>query len=500
VRREPVDVALFGDGLDRALHSALAYDAERLQAGLEQGLRRSSAEVHALDARLTDTLRRGWVVLNEAQPEERALRFCLTACGVAHFKAWVWVCPIGRLFDGTEPQKEVMDRLRLMRSLAPNAQGLVWLTPSPRITQFELNRAPHRIQELLKDSGILSAAPRLSLPKRGPEGMLEALKELLSDGELAAHEATGARGGSDPRVERVIALNERLISEPRLSAINGAERTELDLDALAPILEGSYEGVDQQLWRVEEPYYIAQTLMTRGLYEKLMGVDTSYVQLSYDPDLPYLKPPPRQVNFREPISRVSWLTATRTCNALSAAHGLPAYYRYESPEGELCSLANPPDDATFERGGWAVWADLSARASFRLPLSDEWCYAASARQPHPYAGGEDSELLAWSAHNSGSKLHPVASLASNRWGLYDMNGLLWEWCEDGPSERQIQSSERWGSREGMRLVCDGVTQAKWLLGGSWANHPWVFPIGERLSELPTYADDFMGLRVIRSAR
>jgi hypothetical protein len=137
-----------------------------------------------------------------------------------------------------------MNRLRLMRSLAPNAQGLVWLTPSPRITQFELNRAPHRIQELLKDIGILSAAPRLSLPKRGPEGMLEALKELLSDGELAAHEATGARGGSDPRVERVIALNERLISEPRLSAIDGAERTELDLDALAPILEGSYEGVD----------------------------------------------------------------------------------------------------------------------------------------------------------------------------------------------------------------------------------------------------------------
>ena len=66
-----------------------------------------------------------------------------------------------------------------------------------------------------------------------------------------------------------------------------------------------------------------------------------------------------------------------------------------------------------------------------------------------------------------------------------MSGNIWEWCEEGPRDEEKDE------------ICSGDHHPKWLLGGSWANHPWVFPIGESLSELPRYRDEFMGFRIAR---
>lgn len=491
-----IDVALFGEEVERSLHTALNFHNQMQK--VERSYHRGSAGVHALDAQLQETLKRGWVTLHTHQKSGVGIRFCLTACGISFFKAWIWVFPIAQLFDGSEPQKKVLNQLRLMRSLAPEAQGLIWLTPSPRITQFELDRSSQKVREILKNIGI-NKQFHMILPN---QGVAEIFRYLSQEKSSVNKINTLQIEQIDERGQRVMQMNHILSGKTRLSVTKTHIETEpLSLDELVPILEGEYEGVDQQVWRVQNPFYISQTLMTRALFNSLMQIGTDTPQFTVpNIHLPYLKALTKEINLREPISRVSWLSATFACNALSRRHGLPAYYRYEDPQRDLITVDHLLDNERFEQGGWAVYADLNASHSFRLPLYDEWCYAAAAREPYPYAGGENSEHLAWSAHNSGSKLHSVALLNSNRWGLYDMNGLLWEWCEDGPSQTQVEASERWASRPKMRLLCDSPTQSKWLLGGSWANHPWVFPIGERLAEFPTYADDFMGLRVVRSAK
>jgi formylglycine-generating enzyme required for sulfatase activity len=255
---------------------------------------------------------------------------------------------------------------------------------------------------------------------------------------------------------------------------------------------GVFEGVEAQRWEAPQPLAFAQTPITRGLYEELMGPAPSLGEPL--PSLPFGAPQaPPVSDERLPVSKLSWLSATRLCNALSANRGLPPYFKYLTPQGEALKAGESPSEAEFEAGGWLVCADERAQGSFRLPTSAEWCYAASAGHATPYAGGDDPERLAWSAHNSGSKLHPVASLQPNAWGLYDMSGLLWEWCEDGARDADLKALS---APEGLRPLCASATQPKWLLGGSWANHPWVFPLGERLSELPTYADEFMGVRVV----
>jgi formylglycine-generating enzyme required for sulfatase activity len=64
---------------------------------------------------------------------------------------------------------------------------------------------------------------------------------------------------------------------------------------------------------------------------------------------------------------------------------------------------------------------------YRIPTEAQWEYAARAGSTDDPANAGD---VAWYRENSGGMLHPVGTKKPNPWGLYDMQGSVWEWVHD----------------------------------------------------------------------
>ncbi|MBF0451944.1 MAG: SUMF1/EgtB/PvdO family nonheme iron enzyme [Candidatus Magnetomorum sp.] len=126
---------------------------------------------------------------------------------------------------------------------------------------------------------------------------------------------------------------------------------------------------------------------------------------------------------------------------------------------------------------------------YRLPTEAEWEYAARAGSEKAFANGGitekecglDSNLnrMGWYCGNScvnyngayycsrcinscKAGTHPVAKKLSNAWGLYDMHGNVWEWCEDRYADYSgsTETDPTGPSSGGLRV----------LRGGSWDNY------------------------------
>ena len=105
---------------------------------------------------------------------------------------------------------------------------------------------------------------------------------------------------------------------------------------------------------------------------------------------------------------------------------------------------------------------------YRLPTEAEWEYAARAGSTTAFANGDITEpngldpnldKMGWFKDNSNEHTHSVGQKQPNAWGLYDMHGNVWEWCQDW-----LESYED-GSMANSRSSTEGIYRV--LRGGSW---------------------------------
>jgi formylglycine-generating enzyme required for sulfatase activity len=133
--------------------------------------------------------------------------------------------------------------------------------------------------------------------------------------------------------------------------------------------------------------------------------------------------------------------------------------------------------------------------TYRLPTEAEWEYACRAGTTTRYYFGDNDNQLgdyAWYEGNSNRTTHPVGQKKPNGWGLYDMSGNVWEWCEDDWHDSYIGAPD-----DGTAWIDnDNRSQSlKCLRGGSWLDSPNFCRSAYRAGDYPGDRSDSYGFRV-----
>ncbi len=133
---------------------------------------------------------------------------------------------------------------------------------------------------------------------------------------------------------------------------------------------------------------------------------------------------------------------------------------------------------------------------YRLPTEAEWEYACRAGTTTKYWSGDSESDLArvgWYDKNSDDTTHPVGKKPANPWGLYDMHGNVWEWCEDWFDDDYYQRSPEKNPQG------PDSGESRVLRGGSWCGGFRNCRAACRFWYLPLDRDDDYGFRVVGSA-
>lgn len=208
---------------------------------------------------------------------------------------------------------------------------------------------------------------------------------------------------------------------------------------------GSADEPDQQLHKVfVSPLAIDKYPVTQQEYEKLMGANPSHWKESSNP-----------------VEQIRWRDAAAYCNARSRAEGLPLAY---DPKTWQCD---------FQSDG------------YRLPTEAEYEYALRAGTTTAYFFGDspaDLPRYAWFKANSTRGPHPVGKKPANPWGLCDMVGNVWQWCNDYYQEDYYKESPDHDPRG------PASGEGRVLRGGCWNSRPDDLRSAYRNFETPAYTD------------
>jgi formylglycine-generating enzyme required for sulfatase activity len=200
--------------------------------------------------------------------------------------------------------------------------------------------------------------------------------------------------------------------------------------------------------RITKPFYLGKYPVTQKQYEQVMGKNPSWFAKSGKG-----KDAVANVDTAQfPVEYVSWENAVEFCKRLS----------------------------------------LKEQQEYRLPTEAQWEYACRAGSTTRCCCGDDLQGLdeyAWYASNSGRRTHAVAQKQPNAWGLYDMQGNIWQWCADWWGKNYYAAApvdDPTGPAAGSRRV---------LRGGCWYGPARHCRSAERFSFLPEVRGNCQGLRV-----
>jgi formylglycine-generating enzyme required for sulfatase activity len=223
---------------------------------------------------------------------------------------------------------------------------------------------------------------------------------------------------------------------------------------------------EQHLVTIPEPFFMGKYLVTQAQWQRVAAMPQQKRSLE--------KVNPAFKGSDLPIESVSWLDVQEFCLRLS---------KY-------------------------------SKRRYRLPSEAEWEYACRAGTTGAFHFGEtidtklanyrglDNQELNWSgSYGSGTaggyqgKTTSVGTFDANEFGLYDMHGNVWEWCEDHYNSSYLETP-----KDGSAWINSKAEKnsSRVLRGGSWIYNPNNCRSAYRLRYDADDRDDDGGFRVVYS--
>jgi len=164
----------------------------------------------------------------------------------------------------------------------------------------------------------------------------------------------------------------------------------------------------------------------------------------------------------------------------------------------------------YDAQAFIAWLNRKTGWKFRLPTEAEWEYAARAGTQTFWFWGSTVDATACRYASVADKAHgweynfpcddgysftaPIGHFLPNKFGLYDMLGNVWEWCQDWYDRYYYARSPRdnpMGPGSGIYRV---------IRGGSWRYYPSYVRCANRGNDKPDSRDDDLGFRLIRERK
>ena len=197
--------------------------------------------------------------------------------------------------------------------------------------------------------------------------------------------------------------------------------------------------------QIERPFFIGQRPVTQIHWESVMGFNPSKFQEGWSSGL-------------RPVDSISYVDCMEFVNRLNQSFNKP---------------------------------QLSVDGIWRLPTEAEWEYCARSGTDTKWCFGNfdgDLDDYGWHAGNSGASTREVGLKKSNNWDIFDIYGLISEWCLDNYRNDYTIPSKQSPYTNDSDIYC--------VRGGSWFTESDSTRSSARSHAKQDKTSDGIGLRLV----
>ncbi|NEP15477.1 MAG: formylglycine-generating enzyme family protein [Leptolyngbya sp. SIO4C1] len=217
---------------------------------------------------------------------------------------------------------------------------------------------------------------------------------------------------------------------------------------------------------IVQPFFMGKYPVTQAQWRAVAALPQVKRDLNADPS-----------NFKgdnRPVEQITWYDAVEFCQRLEKATDRP-YRLPTEAEWEYACRAGTTTPFHF---GQSITTDLTNYRGTDWEIGGTTLSGAYGDGPHGEFREETTDVGSFEA--------------ANTFGLYDMHGNVWEWCEDhwhGTYEGAPEDGSAW-------ISSDKSKKSRVLRGGSWFSNPEICRSANRGGDAPDLRDNLTGFRVV----